>query len=48
MTAAHYERLAAIVAGGHQSAGVTDYPGGVRVGRAAGGITFRQPSPDQA
>lgn len=40
MTAAHYERLAAVVTG-QRPAGVTDYPGGVRVGHGAGGITFR-------
>ena len=46
MTAAHYERLAALVAAVDAAAvGITDYPGGVRVAAATGGITAcRMPS----
>lgn len=40
MTAAHYERLAALVrAADAAAAGITDYPGGVRVTASIGGIT---------
>jgi hypothetical protein len=45
MTAAHYERLAALVGTADASAtGITDYPGGVRVEPRAGMIALcRQP-----
>jgi len=44
MTAAHYERLAALAqAAGGVAAGITDYPGGVRVTAPTGGRLALQP-----
>jgi hypothetical protein len=44
MTAAHYERLAALVGADASASRITDYPGGVRVEPRAGMITvYRQP-----
>ena len=46
MTAGHYERLAALVGTADAAAaGITDYPGGVRVTAFAGGITAGRMSP---
>ena len=43
MTAAHYDRLAALVGSvDAAAAGITDYPGGVRVTPSADGITVRR------